>query len=63
MSVGVVCMGEAVAYRVEEAHRVLSDECCGYRVLVYVGSRSALDATKLLRYQGQAEFNGSPEQE
>lgn len=63
MSVGVVCMDEAVAYRVEGAHRILSDECCGYRVLIYVRSRSALDIAKLLRYQGQAEFNGSPEQE
>jgi len=50
MSVGVVCMDEVVAYRVEEAHRVLSDKCCGYRVLIYVRSRSALDATELLRY-------------
>jgi alkylhydroperoxidase family enzyme len=56
-------MGEVVAYRVEEAHGVLSDQCCGYCVVIYVRSSSALDIAKLLRYQGQAEFNGSPEQE
>ena len=43
MSVGVVCMDEAVAYRVEEVYTVLSDECCGYRILIYVRSCSALD--------------------
>lgn len=63
MSVGVVCMGEAVAYRVEEVYTALSDKCCGYRILIYVRSCSALDVAKLLGHQGQAKFYSSPEDE